>query len=144
MTTKLHGKFTVVEFLPTGGTAPDDVITISAKSRNFEVDQKGNKIDTSVREDIVAGTRDFQIDAPERTATLAGLDTDENTPDWETIDVDDTGTLTWYRRGKGTGKPKKSATVRCLSSKFGSPHDNANDWTIQFELTSVITAATQS
>jgi hypothetical protein len=141
---KLHGKTMIVKFLPTGGTAPDDELTISANSRTFEVDEQANEIDVTVREDVAAGTKDYLTDAPDRTATLSGLDTDENAPDWDEIEVGDTGTLSWYRRGIGTGKPKRAATVRCTSRKLGSPHDNANDWTIAFKLTSAVTPTTQA
>ena len=143
MTTKLHGKFTVVEFLPTGGTDPDDTLTISAKSRNFKLSEKASEIDVTVREDVAAGTKDYLTDAPERTASLSGLDTDENAPDWEALEIGDMGTLSWYRRGKGSGKPKKSAPVRVTSRDLNSPHDNANDWSVEFKLTGAITPSTQ-
>src|SRR5688572_5925109 len=97
MTVKNMGKNLVVEWLPTGEVTP---ISIATKSRNFKVGQKGNSIDTSVREDILAGQKDKTADAPDRTAELTGLDTDVNAPDWEGVEVGDTGTLTWYRRGK--------------------------------------------
>jgi hypothetical protein len=139
MTAKNMGKNLVVEWLPTGEVTP---ISIATKSRNFKASQKGNSIDVSVREDILAGQKDKQADAPDRTAELSGLDTDENAPDWEGVEVGDTGTLTWYRRGKVTGRPSRSCSATVTGSDFGSPHDNANDWSISWDITSVITTGT--
>jgi hypothetical protein len=135
ITPKLHGKHLVVEWLKTGEVTP---ISIATKSRNFKVSQKGNSIDTSVREDIEANEKDKQADAPDRTAELSGLDTDVNAPDWEAVEVGDTGTLTWYRRGKVTGRPLRTCSATVTGSDFGSPHDNANDWTITWDITSTI------
>lgn len=141
MTTKLLGKFLVVEWLKDGDLTP---ISIATKSRNFKVSQKGNDIDVSVREDIAAGQKDKLTDAPDRTAELSGLDTDVNAPDWEGVEIGDTGTLTWYRRGKTTGKPSRSCTAVVTQSDFGSPHDNANDWTIGWDIRSTIATGTVS
>lgn len=142
MTTKMLGKHLIVEWLPTGGTVGTDEISIATKSRNFKVSGKANSTDTSVREDILAGTKDKQPEAPDRTAQLAGLDTDEATPDWETLEIGDTGTLTWYRQGKSTGKPLKTAPATVTGTDFGSPHDGPNDWTIDFDITATPTAGT--
>ncbi len=139
MTNKLLGKHLVVEWLKEGESDP---ISIATKSRNFKVSQKGNDIDVSVREDILAGQKDKETDAPDRTAELSGLDTDEATPDWETVEVGDVGTLTWYRQGKTSGKPLRTATAKVTSSEFGSPHDNANDWSIGWDITSTIASDT--
>ncbi len=105
-------------------------------SRNFKVSQKGNSIDVSVREDIEAGQKDKQPDAPDRTAELSGLDPDVNAPDWEAREIGETGTLTWYRRGKVAGRPMRSCSATVTGNDFGSPHDNANDWAINWDITS--------
>lgn len=139
MTTKLLGKHLIVAWLKDGESEP---LSLATKSRNFKVSQKGNSIDTSVREDILAGQKDKQADAPDRTAELGGLDTDVNAPDWEEVEVGDTGTLTWYRRTAAEGRPKRSATAVVTGSDFGSPHDGPNDWTITWDLTSAITTGT--
>lgn len=141
MTAKLLGKYMVVEWLPDGEVTP---ISIATKSRNFKVDQKGNSIDVSVREDILAGQKDKVPDAPDSTAELSGLDTDVNAPDWEGVEIGDTGTLTWYRRGKTTGKPSRSCSATVTGNSMGSPHDNANDWTINWDITTAITTGTVS
>jgi hypothetical protein len=135
MTTKQLGKHLIVKWLPTGGTYPGDAISIATKSRNFKVTAKANSTDTSVREDILAGTKDKQPDAPDRTAQLAGLDTDEATPDWETLEVGDTGTLYWFRQGEASGKNYKSAAATVTGTDFGSPHDGPQDWTIDWDIT---------
>jgi len=128
MTTKNQGKNLIVEYTKDGGS----MMSIATKSRNFKVSNKGNKTDVSVREDVLAGTRDYISDAPERTYTLSGLDTDVNAPDWETIEVGDTGTLKWYRRSNTSGRPYKTQAVTCTSTDFNSPHDNVNDWSIEW------------
>jgi hypothetical protein len=140
MTTKLLGKYLVVEWTPDGGS----LISIATKSRNFKVSQKGNSQDVSVREDILANQKDKQPEAPDRTAELSGLDTDEATPDWETVEIGDVGTLAWYRQGNESGKPSRTATAKVTGSDFGSPHDNANDWSISWDITSAIVSDTVS
>jgi len=138
MTTKLLGKDLIVEWTPSGGS----LVSIATKSRNFKVGQKGNEIDVSVREDILADAKDTLVDAPDRTAELSGLDTDVNAPDWEAIEVNDVGTLVWYRRGKVSGRPMRTATAICVGSDFGSPHDGPNDWTISWKLTTAAVLTT--
>jgi hypothetical protein len=142
MTAKLLGKHLIVKWLPEGGVAPGDEISIATKSRNFKVSAKGNSTDVSVREDILAGTKDKLADAPDRTAQLTGLDTDEAAPDWETLEVGDKGTLSWYRQGTATGKKYKTCSATVSGTDFNSPHDNANDWSIDFEITSTPTTGT--
>jgi predicted secreted protein len=137
---KLLGKFLVVEWDKTGPTA---LVEIQTYSRNFSVKQSGNKIDVSTRSDIAANAKDSLADAPDRTAELSGLDDDATAPEWEKLTIGDTGTLNWYRKGKGTGKPMCSASATVTGVEFGSPHDNANDWKITWELTSAITISTQ-
>ena len=140
--TKLHGKFLVITWDPDNG---GDTLSISAKSRNWKMSQKGNEIDVSVREDIAAGQKDFLVDAPDRTATLAGLDTDENAPDWRTLEIGDTGTLREYRRGNSTGLPYREWDATVTSGPdLNSPHDNVNDWSIEWKLTSATSSGVVS
>lgn len=130
---KLHGKYLTIVWTPTVGSP----LTLSPKSRNWRVQQQGAEIDVSTRDDILAGQKDFLVDAPDRTATLAGLDTDENAPDWMALSVDDTGTLREYRRGNSSGMPYREWTARVRSGPdLNSPHDNVNDWSIEWKLTS--------
>ena len=138
MTAKNLGKNLIVEWTPSGGS----LVSIATKSRNFKVSQKGNEIDVSVREDILADAKDTLVDAPDRTAELSGLDTDVNAPDWEAVEVNDVGTLVWYRRGKVSGRPMRTATAICTAADFGSPHDGPNDWTIGWKLTSAVVTST--
>ncbi len=74
-----------------------------------------------MREDIAANQKDKQADAPDRTAELSGLDTDENTPDWEALEIGDTGTLTWYRRGKVTGRPLRTCSATVSGKRLRQP-----------------------
>ncbi len=136
MATKLHGKHLIVEYTPTGGP----MVSIATKSRNFKVSEKANRQDVSVREDILANFRDYLPDAPERTYTLAGLDTDVNAPDWQNVEVGDTGNLKYYRRGNTSGLPYKTVDVTCTSRDLNSPHDTANDWQIEWSSTSAVTS----
>lgn len=129
MTSKAQGKNLLVTYTPDSTGTP---LSIATKSRNFKYSAKGTKEDVSVREDILAGNRDYISNAPERTYTLAGLDTDVNTPDWYGIEVGDTGTLKWQRRGTTAGQPFKQQNVTVTSADFNSPHDNVNDWSIEW------------
>lgn len=144
MTAKQLGKHLIVKWLPDGGTYPADAISIAVKSRNFKVSAKSNSTDTSVREDVLAGTRDKTPGVPDRTAQLAGLDTDETTPDWETLEVGDIGTLYWFRQGEATGKKYKHAAAQVAGTDFGSPYDGPQDWTIDFDITETPASATVS
>lgn len=136
MTPKLLGKSLIVEYTPTGGS----LVSIATKSRNFKVSEKANRLDVSVREDILANNRDYLADAPDRTYTLAGLDTDVNAPDWQNVEVGDTGNLKYYRRGNTGGMPYKTVDVTCTSRDLNSPYDNANDWAIEWASTSAVTS----
>ena len=136
MTTKNQGKNLIVEYTPSVGS----MVSIATKSRNFKVSEKGERKDVSVREDILAGNRDYISVAPERTYTLSGLDTDVDVPDWITIEVGDTGTLKWYRRGSTSGLPYKSQGVTCTSRDFNSPHDDMNDWSIEWSGTGAVSS----
>ena len=49
MPPKQHGKDLIVEWLPDGGTAPADVLSIATKSRNFQVRQQGNTNQTRIK-----------------------------------------------------------------------------------------------
>lgn len=137
---KLLGKYLVVDWLPDGGTAPDDLVTLTVYSRNFALKQASKDIDVTVRQDVLDNTEDILAGVPTRDVTISGLDSDEDTPDWDQIEIGDSGTLTWYRRGKASGKPRKSMTARCTGGgDLTSPHDNANDWSLTFKGTSAIT-----
>lgn len=142
MTTKLHGKYLAITWDPDDG---GPTIEIAAKSRNWKVSQKGNEIDVSVREDILAGQKDKLTDAPDRTATLAGLDTDVNAPDWLSLEVGDTGVLREMRRGNSSGKPYREWNARVTGGPdLNSPHDNVNDWQIEWALTTATASGTVS
>lgn len=140
MTVKNQGKNLIVEYTPASGP----MVSIATKSRNFKVSEKGERKDVSVREDILANNRDYISVAPERTYTLSGLDTDVNTPDWIEIEVGDTGTLKWYRRSNTSGLPYKSQAVSCTSRDFNSPHDDVNDWSIEWSGTGAVSSGVVS
>lgn len=137
MTAKNQGKSLIVTYTPDSTGTP---MSIATKSRNFKYSAKGNKEDVSVREDILANNRDYISNAPERTYSLAGLDTDVDNPDWYQIDVGDTGTLKWYRRSNTTGRPYKQQNVTVASTDFNSPHDGVNDWSIEWDGTGAVTS----
>lgn len=142
MTRKNLGKNLIVKWVAEGDTYPEDAISIATKSRNFKVSARGNSSDVSVREDIAAGTKDKEPDAPDRTAQLAGLDTDVETPEWEELEVGDKGTLYWFRRGETTGRKYKHAAATVSGTDFGSPHDGPNDWTIDWDINETPVVAT--
>jgi hypothetical protein len=131
MAVKLAGKYLEILWTPDVGSP----ITISPKSRNWKVTQKGNSIDVSTRDDILAGQKDKIPDAPDRTATLSGLDTDENAPLWIQLIIGDTGVLREYRRTSASGRPYREWDAIVTTSDLNSPHDNMNDWSLEWELT---------
>lgn len=126
---KYKGKELVVEWLPAGGTAPADVIDLSGSSREFSYSGEASDIDVTTRDSV---GKEKLVDDAEYEGSLNGLDT-RGTPDWEeAIEVGDTGTLTWYPEGKGTGKRKRSVAASVSSVEFNSPHDNAAKWQLGF------------
>ena len=135
---KLLGKYLVIDCTPTGGS----LITLQTYSRNFTVKESAKDIDVTTRDDVLNDFEDIQAGVPSREITVSGLDSDENTPDWETLEIGDECELIWYRRGKTTGKPKRTVTARVTSKDFGSPHDGANDWTVTFKCISAIVTGT--
>lgn len=137
MTTKEQGKNLLVTYTPDSTGSP---LSIATKSRNFKYSAKGERKDVSVREDILAGTRDYISIGPEHTYTLAGLDTDVNQPDWYGILVGDTGTLKWQRRGTTSGQPYKQQSVTVTSIDFNSPHDDVNDWSVEWSGTGAVSS----
>ena len=131
---KLLGKTLVVEWTKEGGT----MMSLDIYSREFSVQQSPKEIDVSTRGDIAADTEDILAGVPSREITIGGLDSDEVSPDWETINIGDTGELVWYRQGKGVGKPVATVSATCTGSEFGSPYDDANTWSITFKATTAI------
>ncbi len=90
------------------------------------------------RGDIAADTEDILAGVPSREISISGLDSDEVTPEWEAINIGDTGELVWYRQGVGVGKPIATISATCTGSEFNSPYDDANDWTVTFKGTTAI------
>lgn len=133
---KYHGKDTLLFWIPTGGAAID----LTGSSRSIEVDEKGNSIDVSTRDDLQANTRQKLADIPERTFNAGGLDTTPGSSrKWRTIKVGDTGSMLIYPMGTGTtGLPVEKAAAVILGRNFNSPHDNAAAWKLNGEYTSDI------
>src|SRR6266496_3625419 len=136
MTVKEHGKNLIVEYTKDGGT----LVSIATKSRNFKDDEKPTETDVSVREDVLANTSDTITGQNVHTYSLSGLDTDENVPSWRAVEVGETGTLKYYRRGSGSGNEYKSQAVRCTGRSFNSPYDNANDWNLDWKGTGAVSS----
>jgi hypothetical protein len=135
---KLQGKYLQVEWVPDDGGA---TVLLDVYSRNFSVKQAAKDIDVSTRADVYANSEDILAGVPTRDVTIGGLDSDENTPDWDLIETGDSGTLKWYRRRKVTGMPVKSMTARVTGGgDFDSPHDGPNTWSLTFKGTSAITS----
>jgi hypothetical protein len=135
-TVKYHGKDTLIFWIPAVGAAID----LTGSSRSIEIDEKGNSIDVSTRDDLQANTRQKLADIPDRTWNAGGLDTTPGSSrKWRTIAVGDTGSLLMYPLGStGSGKPVEKATAVILGRNYSSPHDNAASWKLDGELTSDI------
>lgn len=138
---KLLGKYLNVTWQPADQIAPAGMLTLTVYSRAFSLKQATTEIDVTVREDVLLGTTDRLAGVPDRDVTMGGLDSEVDAPDWDLVELGEIGTLTWYRRGTGTGMPKKSMIAVCTSNTFNSPHDNANEWELNFKGKSAITTA---
>jgi hypothetical protein len=139
MSEKYHGKLTAVYWQETGGSLVD----ISGTSRQFDVQQQGNEIDVSTRDDKNADATQYLVDTPGRTATLAGLDT-KNARQWDDIDIGDTGQLLWYPYGTGAGKPYRYGQATVTQANYGSPHDNAANWNLAWRINTAVGKGTVS
>lgn len=137
---KLLGRKMQVEWVPI--TPAGATLMLDVYSRNFTVKEAPKEIDVSTRDDVYNETEDILNGVPARDVTVSGLDSDENTPDWDLIEIGDIGYLKWYRRRKTTGMPVKSMTAVRTGKDFGSPHDTANDWTLNFKGKSAIASGT--
>lgn len=131
---KYHGGKTRILWAPTIDSAP--TIDLSGSSRTIEVQESGNQIDVSTRDDFDEGGTSYLSSPPERTINLQGLDT---TPDssrtWNDIDVMDQGTVAVYPEGSaGTGKAFWQGNATVTNKNYSSPHDNGANYQLQFRV----------
>jgi hypothetical protein len=136
---KYHGKLTAVYWKETGGSLVD----ISGTSRQFAVQQQGNEIDVSTRDDKNADATQYLVDTPGRNATLAGLDT-KNAREWDDIDIGDSGLLLWYPYGAAAGAPYRYGAAVVTQANYSSPHDNAAGWDLAWRINTAIGKGTVS
>jgi len=138
---KLLGRKLIVIWTPDIG----DPVTLTVYSRNFSFKQSPKEIDVSTRADLAANTEDIAAGVPSRELTIGGLDSDEDTPDYDLIDIGETGTIAWYRRGLAPGASYKYMTARVTGGPdLDSPYDNANTWSLTFKGTSAPAVGTVS
>lgn len=133
-TTKYHGKNTVIMYASTVDTAP--TVDLSGSSRTITVNQQGNEIDVSTRDDFLADATAYLTNPPQRSVQLQGLDsTPQNSRTWAGIDVGDTGRVAVYPLGSSpTGLPYEIGNVVCTQSNYQSPHDNAATYDVQWRV----------
>lgn len=133
-TEKYHGKNTVVLYAATVNVAP--TINLSGTSRSVEVDEQANEIDVSTRDDFLEDATQFLTGPPGRTVQLQGMDTTpHNTRTWASVDLGDAGRVAVYPLGSSpTGLPYEIGNVKCIGSKYSSPHDNGANWTINWRV----------
>jgi hypothetical protein len=133
-TTKYHGKQTVLMYAATVNTAP--TVDLSGSSRTISVNEQGQEIDVSTRDDLVADSTAYLTNPPQRSVQLQGLDTTpQNSRTWDSIDVGDTGRVAVYPLGSSpTGSPYQIGNVVCTQSNYSSPHDNAATYDVQWRV----------
>jgi hypothetical protein len=137
--TKYHGKVTAVYWKESGGSFVD----VSGASRQFGIDQSGNEIDVSTRDDKNADATQYLVDVPGRTATLAGLDTTPHASRvWHDLHIGDTGQLLWYPLGVGASKPYEYGDASVTKATYSSPHDNAATWDLAWRINTAIAEGT--
>jgi hypothetical protein len=130
---KYRGQTTVLMYAPAIDTAP--TVDLSGTSRTIEVQEQGNEIDTTTRDDLVEGGQSSLATSPSRTINAQGLDT---TPDasrkWHAISVGDLGRAAVYPMGKSVGDPYEIGNVVVTNRNYSSPHDNAPTWQLNFKV----------
>ena len=131
---KYHAKQTVLMYAATAGVGP--TIDLSGSSRTIEVDEAGNEIDVSTRDDFLADATAYLTNPAARSINFQGLDTTPHSSrTWSTIDVSDAGRVAVYPLGSTpTGLPYEIGNVICTGSKYSSPHDNAANWTVTWRI----------
>ena len=140
--TKYRGQVTVMLYAAAINTAP--TIDLSGSSRTIEIQEQGNEIDTTTRDDLVEGGQSSLATSPARTLNLQGLDTllpSANRP-WANIQVGDTGRVAVYPMGTTTGDPYQIGNCVCTNRNFSSPHDNAPNYQLQFKINGAFTTGT--
>ncbi len=141
-TTKYHGKYTVLLYAATINTAP--TIDMSGTSRSVEVQEQGQDIDVSTRDDLLLDSTAYLVGPPQRSVQLQGLDT---TPaasrTWHNVSIGDVGRVAVYPYGSSpSGQPYEIGNVTCTNRTYTSPHDNAATYNVQWRVTGPWTAGT--
>lgn len=117
---RFTGSDVVIEWLPDGGTAPADVLTLSADFTTISLDEKSDTVD------VTAGSEE------ERSflATLKSLDWSMSIfatvdDDIETAANGALGKLTVYPKGKVIGQPVRAFNTIINSRSIEYPFDGA-------------------
>jgi hypothetical protein len=141
-TTKYRGQQTVIMYAPTIDTAP--TIDLSGSSRTIEVQEQGNEIDVSTRDDLIEGGQASLSTPPSRTINLQGLDTTPKASrTWHNIKVGDTGRAAVYPLGSSpSGLPYEIGNVVATNRNYSSPHDNAATYQVQWKVNGAWTEGT--
>lgn len=133
MSTKYRGQQTVMLYAAAENTAP--TVDLSGTSRTIEVQEQGNEIDTTTRDDLVAGGQSSLATSPARTINAQGLDTTPTASrTWHGIAVGDLGRTAVYPYGTATGAVYEIGNVVCTTRHYNSPHDGAATWQLNFKV----------
>lgn len=139
VTSKYLSHVALIFWIPTAGAA----INLTGASRSNEWDEKGQSIDVSTRDDMVANQRQKLATAPERTYSVEGLDTTPLASRlWMTINVGDTGSFLQYPLGSATGNPCEIASAVISGRNSKGTYDNAATWKIDADLNTAWTKTT--
>lgn len=131
---KYRGQGTVLLYAAAVDAAP--TIDLSGSSRTIEVQEQGNEIDTTTRDDLVAGGTSSLASSPSRTINLQGLDTTPKASrTWHNVKVGDLGRVAVYPLGSSpSGLPYEIGNVVATNRNYASPHDNAATWQVQWKV----------
>jgi hypothetical protein len=132
--TKYRGQQTVLMYAPAIDTAP--TVDLSGASRTIEIQEQGNEIDTTTRDDLVEGGQSSLASSPSRTINAQGLDTTPgNSRKWHALKVGDLGRAAVYPLGSSpSGLPYEIGNVTVTNRNYSSPHDNAPNWQLNFKV----------
>lgn len=140
-TTKYHGKTTVILYAATVDTAP--TVDLSGSSRTISLQEQGNEIDVTTRDDAVANATASLSTPPSRTISLQGLDTTpDSSRDWNDINVQDEGRVAIYPFGTGSSAPYEIGNVICTNRNYDSPYDNAATYQVDWRVNGTWTKGT--
>lgn len=140
-TTKYAGKDTVLMYAAAINTNP--TIDLSGTSRTIEVQEQGNEIDTTTRDDMLEGGTSSIATPPSRSINAQGLDTTPTSSrKWKDVKVGDFGRVAVYPYGTTPTYPYWIGNVVATNRNYNSAHDNGATWQLNWKVNGAWTDGT--